>query len=817
MFGNYLAAALGNLARNRLYALITVIGLSLGFTAAILIALYARDEYSYDRFIPGHEDVYLVTVTAKTPTTAPVESLVSEVWTGPLMKLAFPGIQAVARLEKSFSPPMVRRDDFQAVEQHFYWADPDFFRVLPLRAIAGDPASALDHADDLVITRAMARKYFGRDAPLGAQLQVDGRPLRITAVLEDPPSNTHLDGSFYASSLTAGSAIKQSERMNGVGDFYLNTLSYIRLKPGAKAADIERRLPQFFHDRMPIQPQVLRSRGAATETGRLTPLADVHLHRADQGAMRPPGNPQVVAAIVAVGVLIVIIAAINFVTLMTARAGRRAVEVATRKTAGATRRDLIAQFIGEAMIYVALSMLAAAALSELLLPMANGLLQRRMSLNYLADPQLVAAMLALTLVAGAAAGVYPALVMSSFRPAAVLRGGIVKPGGSTLVRQGLVVAQFAILIALIVTTVTIARQTMFALGDGMRVDKDQTLIAFAPCTDAFRDQVRALPGVKAAGCSGSSALALYSLSDGVANGEIRRDLEADPVDFGFFEVYGLTPVAGRLFDRGRPQDGLHTDTAAVSSIVLNETAVRALGFGGPADAVGRTVVWHGAVEPDARAPPARPAQVIGVVRDFTFGDVHARIRPTFYYVGPKTALLSTALNVRLTGRQVPETLAGIDQAWKRLGGARPMTRVFTSQFMVFRYLDSLVQGAVVAICALLALFIASLGLLALSAFTAEQRTKEIGVRKAMGAGAGSIVHLLVWQFTKPVLLANLIAWPVAWVLMSNWLHGFAYHVGLQPLTFVLAAAVAVAIAWVTVSAQSLLAARAKPVQALRYE
>jgi putative ABC transport system permease protein len=488
-------------------------------------------------------------------------------------------------------------------------------------------------------------------------------------VLEDPPSNTHLDGDFYASSLSAYSAIKQSEKMNGVGDFYLNALTYIRLKPGAQAGEIERGLPQFFHDRLPIQASVLRAKGAVSETGHLVPLVDIHLRHSDQGSMRPQGDAQVVVAIALVGVLIVIIATINFVNLMTARAGRRALEVGVRKAAGATRGDLIAQFVGEALIHVLLSMVIAIALAELALPAANAVLQRTMTLNYAGEPDLALGMLAFAVIIGLAAGAYPALVLSSFPPSAALKGGVVKTGGSAVIRQGLVIAQFAILIALIVTTTTVARQAVFALGDGMRVDKDQTLIAFvAPCTSNFRDEVRALPGVAAAGCSGSSVLALNSpLSDGVRVGDQRQSLEADPIDFGFLDVYGLTPIAGRLFDQNRPEDALHADPAATSDIVLNETAVRALGFASAAEAVGRTLLWHGAADPDSHAPPARPARIVGVVHDFTFGDLHERVKPTFFYIGPKTALFSIALHVRLTGRDTPETLAAIDRIWTRVG------------------------------------------------------------------------------------------------------------------------------------------------------
>jgi putative ABC transport system permease protein len=817
MFRNYLAAALRNLARNRLYAAITITGLSLGFAAAILIALFVRDEFSYDRFVPGHENVYLMALTLKTPSTAALESELTEVWTAPLLKLQFPQIQEAARLAKSFFPPMVKHGQISAGEQQFQWADPNFFKVIPVTAIAGDLSTALATPDGLVVTRAMARKYFGRDAPLGTVLLVDGHPMRITAVLADLPSNTHLAGDFFGSALSPFSTMKELERMNGVGDFSHNTLTYLQLKPGARPEAIERELPAFLAQKMPIQVSVAAGIGKTTRIPHLVPLADIHLRPADQGAMKPPGDRQVIAAIAFVGGLIIVIASINFVTLMTARATRRAVEVGVRKAAGASRRDLVLQFLGEALIYVALSMLLAVALAELLLPAANALLQRKMAFNYLGDPSLGLGIA--TLVIGLAAGIYPAFVLSSFRPAAVLKGGVARGSGSGLVRQGLVILQFSILIGLIVMTATIARQTHFALNQGMRVDKDQVLLAFAsPCTDNFRDRVRALPGVKAAACSSAFVLGLAQSIDGVMAGNRHANLDSGMVDFGYFDVYGLKPLAGRFFDQNRPVDAFHPSEAATSSVVLNETAVRKLGFASPAAALGQTLYWHGVPDVARRAAqPYRPAQVIGVVQDFTFSGARTTIAPTYYYVGPKVPLFSIALNVKLDGQQVPETLKAIDRIWKGIGDGDPMIRVFVDQFMILRLLDSLIQGAVIAICAALALFIACLGLFALSAYTAEQRTKEIGIRKAMGAGAADILKLLVWQFTKPVLWANLIAWPIAWLVMDHWLKGFAYHVDQSPLVFLASAMAAVLIAWLTVSAQSFMVARSKPVGALRYE
>ncbi len=818
MFRNYLAAALRNLERNGFYSAITIAGLTLGFAAAILIALFVRDEFSYDRFIPRYQDVYRVSATLKTASTAPIESDQTEIWTAPLMKQQFPQIEEAARLVKTWVPALVRRGEVKVSEQKFYWADPDFFKVLPLAAVAGDPATALRQPDGLVVTRAIARKYFGRDDAIGGTLLVDGHPLRVTAVIQDLPSDTHLDVDFIGSGLSAFSNTRNLERINGPGSFSFNSYAYLRLKPGTSPAPLAQALPAFFADKLRLQAEVAQNLGKATATPHLVPLADIHFRRSDEGAMKPPGDLQVIGAIALVGVMIVVIASINFVTLMTARAGRRAVEVGVRKAAGARRRDLIAQFLGEAMIYVLIAMVLGVALAELALPGVNAGLQRTMSFNYLSDPTLGLGIVAVCLVVGVLAGAYPAFVLSAFRPAAVLKGGLVRVGGSGLVREALVILQFAILIGLVVMTTTIPRQTLFALNEGMRVNKDQVLLALAdPCTENLRDQVRALPDVKAAACSSPFLLGFATSMDRISAGVRRANIEQAPLDFGLLELYGLKPLAGRFFDESRPLDAYHEEVNATSSLVLNETAVRKLGFASAQDAIGKTVTWEGVVPLQRVARPPRPAVIIGVTPDFTFDNVRGAIKPTFYTIGPKVSVMSIALNVKLDGRHTPEVMAAINRVWKRLGDGRPMFQAFVDQLMMSRYLDTILQGAVIGVCALLSLVIACLGLFALSAFTAEQRTKEIGIRKAMGASTADILRLLVWRFTQPVLWANLLAWPIAWWVMDQWLHGFAYHVDLSPWTLLAASVAAVAIAWATVSFQSFRVARAKPVAALRYE
>ena len=813
MWQNYLASALRNLARNGVYAGLTVTGLAVGFAAAMLIGLYIRDELSFDRFVPGRENVYRISETIVFSHERPIESDTTSPFLGRDLKLAFPQIAMAGRLSGISFPPTVRHGDIIAAEPKLVWADPDFFRIMPLPVLAGNLPDALDAPDGLVLTRATARKYFGRDAPIGEVLLVDGHPMRINAVLRDLPSNTHLTAEMFAAGRSPASFITQQET---VATPYNNTMvTYVRLRPGASAQGIEAGLPNFIARQFP------KAGGIQTKIElHLVALSDIHLHPSTQGAFKPSADIGVLGAIAAMGLLILLVASINFVTLMTARASRRAVEVGVRKVAGATRRDLIIQFMAEAALYVLISVIIAVALAELLLPAFNLLLQRSITFDYWRDPTLAGAIVLTTAVTALLAGAYPALVLSGFRPALVLKGGWLQSAGGGIVRQGLVVAQFAILVGLILCAGTITRQTVFALNEGMRIDKDQVVfIAAKPCTEGMRDAMAALPGVKGAACASAQVLALARAQDEAGFADRKVMIDQEPVDFGFFEVYGIKPIAGRLFDRARPGDGYAGVSATSPPIVINETAVRKFGFASASAALGKSLTWRFHVNPDEAfgGDPIRPSVIIGVVPDFTFGSMRQAIGPALYVVGPKVSYYSTALNVRLAGHDVPETLRAIDQLWRRVGGGIAMQRYFVSQFTMRLYVDTIIQGVTVAVAAIIALSIAALGLFAMSAHATERRTKEIGVRKALGAGAWDILRLLLWEFTIPVLIANLVAWPVAWLGMNWWLQGFAYHVN-QPWWLFLAAGASVTlIAWLTVGFHAAAVARAKPVTALRYE
>jgi putative ABC transport system permease protein len=837
MFRNYLVTALRNLARNWLYGAISILGLAAAFTAALLIGQFVRNEFSYDRWLPGYERIYKIYNVLAFPGQPPSSSDVTQGVVASQLRATLPGVEAIARIGPG-NPPLRRRPTDEAVtEKSFAWVDPDVFKVFPLPVLAGNLATALQQPDTVVITRNVARKYFHRDLPIGETLFVqvgkepprgqppqppgpgDWHPLRVTAVLKDLPSNTNLTTEIFASGRSAYSFLA---RMDAQPPNYggVCCLTFARLSPRTSPGDLQRALDIATRPESALANRF--TPGAAWRFSGV-PLSEVHLTAPGRlaSAGKPVGDRGVSYGIAGVGALIVLVASINFVTLMTARAARRSVEVGVRKATGAGRADLVVQFLGEALIQVALAALIAVGLAELLLPAFGAFVQRGLTLDFIHDPLLLAGVVLAALVIGLLSAIYPALVMSGFQPAAVLKGGAAQVSGSPAARQALVVIQFAVLVGLIVSAITLHRQTQFALVKNLgTVDTKLIVTVFAPCDGAFPKEVRKLPGVAGAVCSSNNALNSPNsswLTNAQRGNGPRMSFTQDPVDFGFFELYGVNPLAGRLFQRDHGEDGIvvrDPNSDAMPSVIINETAAHKLGFADARAAVGQQMLW-GRFRP--KTPPgapisAEPSTIIGVVPDMPVS-VRLAAEPTFYWITPGLNVLS----IKFTGQDVPGTVKAIQATWKRTGNGQPLTETFMSQSRLDLYLDLIIQGATLALCAGLAILIACLGLFALAAYTTERRTKEIGVRKVMGAETHQVVLLLLWQFTLPVLAAAAIAVPVGFLVMDWWLRGFAYHVDLPLWTFLLAAAAAVVIAWLTVSWQAYTVARAKPAGALRYE
>lgn len=799
MFRNYLAAALRNLVRNRLYSGISIFGLAIGLCAAILVGLVIRNQLSYDRFIPGYERTYL-SVSVLTPQgRAPDYNVMTHSGVAAILEQKFAEVEATARLVDE--TVLLRRGEITAKEK-MYWSDQDVFDVLPLPAFAGNLQTALRRPDGIVLTRSIARKYFGRDDPIGETIQLARTHLMtVSAVIEDLPLNgTRLESGVFASGLASHSPLTIMDNdpvsiPNG-SDFSISVRTYLRLAPHASIDRLQKAMPALIDSLWPRRPPGL---GASME-----------LIRIDKVQMLPGLNPGIhgrLAVTGVVGVLILFIACINFVNLSTALSARRALEVGIRKAAGASRGDLILQFLGESLIHVLLAACIAVAGAELLLPRVNSFLDAGAVFDYWQDPALIAWIAVGALVLGVLAGGYPAFVLSSFRPAGVLRRSIAQSGGAPATRSLLVTLQFAILIGLMIAAGVVNEQRLYATRDALRVDTDQMLIIRSPCNAAFKAELQALPGVRGAYCGGEPLLteAMFAnirLKDGNA-----LSITVIPVEAGVLDLYGLTPVAGRFFLAERSGESSLQGASAAATIryVINETAVQRLGFASPEAAVGQMLALTG---------PSDAGEIIGVVGDFSLSSVVQGIKPAVYVVTPRWFDL---INVKLTGRQIPETLAAVDRLWAMTGAGEPIARFFLNDHIQDLYMAVRREAQALGVFSCIAILLACLGLLGLAASAVTQRTQEIGIRKAMGADTGDIVRLLLWHFTRPVLWANLVAWPMAYYVMNRWLQGFAYRIDLRPWIFLAAGAAALLISLLTVSAHALLVARAKPVAALRYE
>jgi putative ABC transport system permease protein len=589
----------------------------------------------------------------------------------------------------------------------------------------------------------------------------------------------------------------------------------VTLQPGASLLNVEAQLPDLLDRHAPSENSNPTS---SVYHLRLLPIGAIHLEEEARGTMKPSGRRETVYSLAAVGVLILVVATVNFINLMTSRAIRRSVEVGVRKVAGATRHDLIAQFIGESALYVGCAAAIAVSAAELLLPGLNAFLQRTMEFAYWSDPILAAVAVILLLVLALAAGIYPALALSALRPARIFgSSSVVSAHQSVSVRRALVTIQIAILIGLVLAAVVISRQAAFAMKQSLRLDTTQVLVIRHACSEGFKDAVRALSGIDAAACSAWTPPASIEPASGASSPEGHQAIVTyTSIDFGFLELYGLKPVAGRFHDLNRGSDTLVMDAAAVihEPVVLNEAAVHALGYRSPDAAVGSTINWSHGLPPPAMSTGPHQSEIIGVVPDFLTGSIREPIRPSVFYVDPSS---NSMMSVKLSRHAQKQALESIDQLWNRMDHPGPIARPFIDQLLQGKYSEFVRQASLLAMFSAVAIFIACIGLFALSAFTSDRRRKEIGVRKALGAQRRDITWLLLRDFAQPILWANMIAWPVGFLLMEHWLHGFAYHTTLQLWIFLLAGGLATGISLLTVGVHTALVAGQHPVSTLRNE
>ena len=823
MFVNYLVAAWRSARRDLAYAVLNVLGLALGFSVVILIWLFVLDELSYNSFLPGYRDVYVMKLTVAETGQRPVTMEGTPERMAAELKLDFPEIASVTRTRTQSVG--LRHGTVEAVE-NVTWADPSFFSVLGYPLLRGDPALALAQPDSVVLTRSLALKYFGTLDCLGQTLEVDHvHPVRITAVAEEPPTNSTQRFSALLSGKTAWGKLAVADATQPVpGQLSLAGETYVRLRPGVTPGTLMARFPAFtrMHYPDPDGP------GALFDSLFMHSLESVHLHPYNLDTNETEVRLQTLYAIAATGLLILLLAGINFVNLVTARSTRRAVEVGIRKGLGATRSQLVVQFIGEALLYALVGLMLGMVVAKAFLPTLNAFLGRQISFDLMHNPLLVVAPLGMTILFGIAAGFYPAMILSRLPPAQALkaRAGTLLGGGR--LRLSLVMFQFASTITVVIATIVIHSQISFATSRALGFDKTLMLTVDlngmpgrvtpdglskrdTALLEALRTRLTAVPGVQAMAATFTlppwfNFLRMDYMRPERASQTVNFTMQ--PVDYGYFSVYRMPLVAGRDFSRDFVGDQISgDDKSRLSAAIINMTALRALGFDDASAAIGQEIRT---TDPAA----LRRHRIIGVAPDFPLDSVRDPVPPSIFIMDPD---LHNVLTVRLSGANLPETLRDIDAVWHEFVPSRPINRAFLDDRLAVLYIDFTHEGQVFAGFAFVSVAIGCLGLIGLSAYAAERRKKEIGIRKAHGATVGNVTRLLVWQFTRPVLLSNILAAPVAWWSMRHWLDGSAYRVDLGPVPFLLAGIGAVAIAVATTAASAMNGARVNPAKALRYE
>lgn len=827
MLKHYLMVAARNFARHKLYSFINVLGLSVALTCAIFVALFARHELSYDKWIPETANLYRVDSTLRLPGKAPLNFAASSYPVGNAMRDQIPGVTGVTHISPQTLTLRDRGRLFLETQGDF--VDPNFFTLVRLPFIEGDPRSALSQPESVVLSESAARRYFGNADPMGRTLTTafeacpnngpacEGKTvsLRVTGVVRDLPQNTQLTGNVFIPA-TSQADPDVASLVSGMW-FYMHAYTYVTLAPDVKPAAILAAMPPVLDQDMTgtMRESGFAMRGSQAYAIHLTPFTEVHLGSSRwSGGMTPPGSRETVYGAIIIGILILLVACFNFINLATARATLRAREIGLRKTLGGTRRELTLQFLAEALLLALLSLVCALAAAQMLLPAFNGFLQQSMALDYIRDWRLDLTIIGIAVAAGLVSGVYPALVLSRLRPVASLQahgGGPKRPGG---LRDVLVLMQFAVSIGLGIAAIVVSRQVDYARNLDLGFNPDNIVVIEGndlggQREEALAEALRANPGVSEVGLS-----AFLPFSNDALTARIQVPgqpsvitLNLLPIGPEYPHVYGMPLLAGRMLSLARGDDRFsNTKSNTGRNILVNAAGARRFGFT-PQQAIGQTIVFNAIGHRD-------PVHIVGVIADAKMQGALQPVAPTVYIYWPDYPM---DFSVRLRPGSIPQTLAFIDRTWRAFEPMNAIQRSFLSASFEQLYRSDQREGAVFGVFVVIAIVIGCLGLYGLVVFTAQRRTKEVGIRKVSGARATDIMRLMLWRISVPVVIANLIAWPVTYYYLHRWLEGYAYRISLSPLYFVAAGAGALLIAWATVYANTLRLARASPVHALRYE
>ncbi|HMB91594.1 MAG TPA: ABC transporter permease [Rhodothermales bacterium] len=805
MLKNYLKIALRNLRKHKGYSLINITGLAIGLACFTLIMLYVLDEFSYDRHYPDADRIYRIALDIEAGEGTQRTAQSPPVWTTQMLE-EFPEVEQAVRFKPPRQTWMVSYQNEHFSEKRWAFADSNVFNMFDLPLARGNAQTALVAPFTVVISESMAEKYFKGEDPLGKIMSLDNQyDFEVTGIMADMPENSHFHFDFLASFVSMEDP-NQLYLLNALTAPFPFSYSYLLLEEGTDPATLEARFPAFIEAHVP--PNALQ--GGVQPRAYLQPITSIHLHSHLENEIEANGEVGTVYIFLAIAGFLLLIACVNFMNLATARSAQRAKEVGMRKVVGAHRRNLIQQFLGESMMLALVALVIALVMVVFALSPFNTLTGKVISFGDIMQPGFLLLLLSVTLFAGLLAGSYPAFFLSAFRPAQVLKGDTrTGTGGIGTLRKTLIVFQFGISLILIISTTIVYNQMEYARNIKLGFDKERVVVI--QLTDptpsnlfpAYKQAILRDPNVL-------SASASISVPAGLINQATVRPEEAPmdaswqvqlyATDFDFVETMGMEMAAGRDLSKEYSLD-------STRAFLINETAARSFGWDDPQEAVGKEMRFTGG---NANNPPA---QIVGVVKDFHSQSVHEPIAPTIMGF---TQFWFFAV-VRIQTDDIPATIASMRQTWEQMVPGYLFDYSFLNEDFDQLYKGEAVLGTLLGFFAVLTVFIACLGLFGLASFTAEQRTKEIGVRKSLGASVSSIVLLLSKEVTLLVGIAFVVAVPVAYFAMHRWLDGFAYHINIGMSTFILAGSLALLIAWLTVSYQSIKAALANPVNALRSE
>ena len=781
MFKNYLKVAFRNFKRHKGFSFINVAGLSIGMACCALILLFIKDELSYDRFHEKADRIHRVVFSSSDEDRLPTNANGS-FGVGPALKRDFPEIIETVRIRKMGQGVKVYigHKDKKFYEERFFFAEPSIFTVFDFPLIKGDPATVLDEPNTIVLTREMAEKYFGDEDPIGQTVEADPynngeiMPFRITGIAQNVPRNSHVHFNFLAS------YISQKDDTNDFSSYFQH-FTYVLLDKKSSAESLNPKFLAFLHRHWRKDPWYTIS---------LQPLLDIRLHSRLRSEIEPTGNILYVYVFTAIAVFVLMIACINFMNLTTARSIKRVKEVGIRKVIGAQKNQLIRQFLGESLLLSILSAVMAICVVVLTLPLFNRIAVKDMSLSSILNPWLVLSIIAIALAVGLLSGIYPAFVISSFQPVHSLKSRTVYSFSGNLLRKGLVIFQFALSIGIIIATLVAHKQMFYVQSRDLGYDKEQIIVIslnkdLRKNYEAFRNELLTNPQIENATTSsfvptrGSGHLSLRF--------EGRDELLTQVVyyvDKEFVSTYGMKLKAGRDIHLPLSQE-------SPSEFLISELTVQEAGYTSPLDAVGKGAVFMNRF----RGP------IAGVVNDINIYSLHHEPYSMTYMITP--IQYHNYLSIRILPQNILETMDFIGKTWKKIIPNYPLDYFFLDASFEQMHVADKKLGEIFSIFSILAIYVACLGLFGLAAYTAEQKTKEIGIRKVLGASTFNIYLILSRDFLKWVALANILAWPVAYYAMHRWLQSFAFRASIGWEIFLLSASMALVISLLTVSYQSI--------------